>query len=174
MKYALVAIVGFLAGMTDGWRNWDTDSWFEEERNPENLLKMTSYIDDLEYTENGTNITINPDGSLTFKQSAESKDGNATLFEFAKLTLGAGTYTYTGSPDGTASTYKLIADYVFDEGGASIRINADNTGSRTFTLDEQTEVTFMLFIADDYVTEGSVTVYPTLAKGEEKIDFYLD
>lgn len=168
----LVAVlVGVLANVTGGFRNWDVSTWNEKERNPENLLKLTSYVDDREFLEDGTKIEIQPDGSITFTQSAESANGNATFFEFAKVTLNPGTYTYTGSPDGTSASYKLIADYVFDEGGAVRRVNADNTGSRTFTLNEKTEVSFKLFIADNYT--GSATVYPTLAKGEDAIDFYL-
>ena len=166
--------VGALANITDGWRNWDSETWFEEDRNPENLLKLTTYTSDLEYVDNGTNIVINPDGSLTFKQIKESANDEDTYFTFATVTLNAGTYTYTGSPKGTSSTYKLIADYVFDEGGATIRVNADNAGSCTFTLTERTEVTFKLFIADKFVSEKGVTVHPTLASGSEKIDFYLD
>lgn len=174
----LVAVlVGVLANVTGGFRNWDVKTWNEKERNPENLLKLTSYVDDREFLENGTKIEIQPDGSLTFTQPAESENGNSTFFEFATLTLNPGTYTYTGSPDGSVTTYKLIADYTHDgnEEIGSIpidrRVYSDNTGSRTFTLDEKTEVSFKLFIADNYT--GSATVYPTLAKGEDAIDFYL-
>ena len=175
----LVAVlVGVLANVTGGFRNWDVKTWNEKERNPENLLKLTSYVDDREFLEDGTKIEIQPDGSLVLTQPAESENGSPTYFEFAKLTLNPGTYTYTGSPDGTATTYKLIADYTHDKGGESgsipvdVRVNADNSGSRTFTLETKTEVSFKLFIADTFA--GSATVYPTLADGEKAIDFYLN
>ena len=167
------AVVGVLANLTGGFRNWDVKTWNEKERNPENLLKLTAYVDDREFTEDGTTIEIKADGSISFTQSADSENGSPTFFEFAKVTLNEGTYTYTGSPDGTSATYKLIADYTHgEEAPIEIRVNADNSGSRTFTLEDQTEVIFKLFIADTFT--GSATVHPTLAKGEKPIDFYLD
>lgn len=166
-------LVGVFANVTDGFRNWDTASWFEDERNPENLLKLKCYVDEREYTDDGLKIEIDPDGSITFAQSKDAADGESTLYAFATVTLNPGTYTYTGSPDGTSKTYKLVADYPLDENGTTVRVNADNSDECTFTLTERKEVTFSLFIHDEYVTEGT-TVHPTLSAGDEAIDFYLD
>ena len=166
-------LVGVFANVTDGFRNWDTDTWFEGERNPENLLKLTCYNEERVYNADGLNIEINADGSITFVQTEDAKDGEPVLYEFAKVTLNAGTYTYTGSPDGTSKTYKLVADYPLDDNGTTVRVNADNTDECTFTRHERTEVSFILFIADEYVTTGE-TVHPTLSLGDEAIDFYLD
>ena len=64
------AVVGVLANLTGGFRNWDVKTWNEKERNPENLLKLTAYVDDREFTEDGTTIEIKADGSISFTQSA--------------------------------------------------------------------------------------------------------
>ena len=165
-------VVGAFSYVTEGFRNWNTNEWLNGSRNAENLLKLKNYVEDRLYSDNGTNIEIQEDGAIYFEQKTADVDGVDTKFVFATVTLNPGTYTYTGSPEGTSSTYKLMAEHTGDD-GVTRSYYADNTGTRTFVLNERTEVTFYLLIVDSFATENTVAVYPTLASGEHPIDFYV-
>ncbi len=172
-------IVGFVSYLSQGFRDWDVQGWFtQDERNPDNLIALKYYdqmlVEKGLHTLRGGDFVVNTDGSISFTQSKKGTatvDG-ATTVEFTTLTLNPGTYTYTGAPKGSDTTYKLIATYTTPD-GVDVLVNADFVGN-TFYLNAQTEVTFSLVVADSFTSDEPVTVYPMLVVGDEAGEFYID
>ncbi len=178
---ATVLVCAVVAGASDS-----EFKLFERERNKENLL-LDTYEDFDKKTVGPLKFSIE-DGVVTMNgKIADSDDAEEVEYSLLKITLKAGTYTYTCFDDGlfnkpaTDKYYSMIR-YTDSEGAVHVvladfgDIETEIDGikvesSNTFALAEDTEVE--IFIC---VTRGTnlvnVKAYPVLVNGDEPVEFY--
>ena len=164
----LVAVLAstFLGVLSGGYSNWDVKTWFDKEPNPDNLIKVANYS--IESTEGsiGVDVKVNEKGVITLSGKATANFEE----DVATMTLNPGTYTLGGcnstvNKSGLKIVYKGIEHYA--------GIDNDKDGA-TFTITEEMgAVSATVYV---YVMEGEraplLPIKPTLAKGEEEINFY--
>ena len=154
----------FMAGF-----NYVQENFFEKDRNPDNLLTVEEYNDNLlEESDKGLKVKWNDDGSLVLSgKHSDDNIANAALysFEFATLTLDAGDYTLTvGNDDADKEEFGLKVTY----GDTTHYVGADK---QVIHLDEETAVTFSVFVKNNR-TMFWEKLMPTLVEGTEAGDFY--
>lgn len=149
--------IGFLSG---GFTNRDVKTWFEKDRNPDNLIDNKKYtVKDGATFGKGISLVVKDDGVIKFSGKATS-DNEFTL---TVLTLPAGTYTISGCASGV-DTWGLRAQY----GNEAYYAGTD---SDTFVLTAETDVSIIAYINTDQSGLGKV-IYPVLNSGEEPVSFY--
>lgn len=159
---ALVSLIGFL---TSGFTNKDASTWFDKDRNEDNLI-VAKYTDgETKATGVGINFTAKKNGELLI-------DGKATAdtsFELCTLELPAGTYTLSGAPAGSLQTYYIDASYT--NGSNTVQWYGDFSGKCTVTLTAKTTIKIVVRVMEG-CSVNNAKVTPTLVKGDKTGDFY--
>jgi hypothetical protein len=174
-----VLLVGVLGYFTKGFQDFD----FSKDINEDNLL----YGQYKNYTggNHPSGITAtNDDGVIVFngKIPDTSTAANAEL-TFATMTLKAGTYTYSCFEDPSMSTYYSYISWADAEGGKHIVFadfsesnitvsGATVEGYKTFTLTEDTEVSFHITVCPGAEMKN-VEALPCLVTGDVEGSFYV-
>ena len=176
---ASVAVSGFVAVRTDNYT--DLGALVTPSLNEDNILQIGengNYTVEagkiLARENNGLVVSVTDLGALKVNGDIESETGIFT-YEFATVTLPAGTYTLTSGKGGMRETATVknvwisVRNAVTEEG----LCNGDFGGAEmdgTFTLDAETQVEIVINI---YPNEyDGYTVYPVLVKGSEAGGFY--
>ena len=158
-------VLSFIGHITGGFQTPLKDATLRD-RNPDNLLTgKYGWTDDVYNVGDGYKLTASNDGTVTINGKYTGADGSVVVV-LEKVTLAAGTYTLSGTPNGGNQTYHLRASY------GSTTVTGDFGGAKgTFTLTSSTEVTISLVIYDDF-DFNYVKVRPVLVEGSTAGDFY--
>lgn len=174
-----VLLCGVLGYVTKGFQDFD----FGKDINEDNLLY--GQYKDYKGGNHPSGITVvNEDGVLVIngKIADTATAANAEL-TFATMTLKAGTYTYGCFEDPSMSTYYSHISWADAEGGKHIVFadfsksnitvsGATVEGYKTFTLAEDTEVSFHITVCPGTEMKN-VEALPCLVTGDVEGSFYI-
>lgn len=154
----LVVLLGFL---TQGFQQWSWDSMserFEAKRNPDNLIQI---VDLKSHRSDTSDIKVNVDelGVVKLNGTAEADED----FVYSTVSLPAGTYTFTGAPDGSRATYFLalkVGDTVY----------RSDLGT-PIVLDSTTQAQVVICVKEG-TSFNNVKIMPVLVVGDEAGAFY--
>ena len=149
--------------------NFAKENIFEKDINPDNLLTVEEYNDNLlEESDKGLKVNWKDDGSLVLSgKHSDDNIANSALysFEFATLTLDAGDYTLTtGNDDADKEEFGIKVTY----GDTTHYVGADK---QVIHLDEETAVTFSVFVKNNRFMAWE-KIMPILVEGTDAGDFY--
>lgn len=159
----ITMILSVLGSLSDGFQNWDTATWQLRDRNEDNLLSgnFTDYNKG-----DGITATAKNDGTIILDGEYKGSADNIVI-PVETLSLPKGTYTFTGAPNGSTSTYNLQLTY---NSGSDV-VYADFDGN-TFTIpDGGATVTVQIVVYPDCKI-NNVRIRPVLVEGSEAGDFY--
>jgi hypothetical protein len=163
---AAVLCCAVLGGLSSGFTNWDTESWFDKEANPDNLIKVENYLIQTEEGTQGIDIDVDEKGVIKLSGKATEDFEEAVV----TLNLTPGTYTLGGmnsqkGKSGLKIEYNGITHYA--------GIDSETEGE-TFTIseDEGTVTATVYVFVDDDKSAPLLPIKPTLAKGDEEISFW--
>jgi hypothetical protein len=160
---ALVMTCAAIGFASDGFTNKNVDEWVLRERNELNLL-------DGSFTEfkggDGIRATAKADGTITVNGTYKGNE-DFVVIPVQKVALESGTYTLSGTPNGTNQTYYLRAEY--NNGSGVTYAHADFAG--TFDITTGQEVTISIVVCKD-VEIRNLRIQPVLVAGSEIGDFY--
>ncbi len=174
-----VLVCGAIVSFTDN----DLAFW-EKPLNEKNLL-FESY-NDIGSVKDPNGITFsNRKGVITISgKIPNSSDAEDSVYSLTKVTLKAGTYTYTCFDNATLNTYYSYLKYT--SGGTTHAVYADfdnNSAtmpgatvekSNTFTISEATEVEVVIVVKAGTNFGVGVKAYPTLVDGKVAGEFYAE
>lgn len=130
----LVSVVGFA---TSGFTNGDPQSWFQKERNPDNLIDVKEYLlEDGRDDGKGIKVKVDDDGVIKLNGKATSENN----FRVAEVVLEPGTYTISG--------IKSCDGYALEVIGANNLHAKAGISSATFTLEQTETVTVSIYVAE--------------------------
>ena len=156
-----VFIATLIGTITNGFEDiFNPSEWNKKDVNTKNYIKAENYsIKSLSYTE-GIEVEVKDNG--TIHVSGTNKDSKTLEIEICKVTLPAGTYTFSSGVSSTAaSKYFLKAgDYYAD------------FNNNTFTLSQETELTVSLSILKG--EELNKTFAPVIVQGKDEGSFFVD
>lgn len=158
---ATVFLVSLIGNLTNGFEDlFNPSEWGAKELNPDNYIKADIYTIKDTSDPSGIDIKVNDNGLITAK--GENKLESDFTVDICKVTLPAGTYTFTSGVSGTsASKYYLKAgEYTAD------------FNNNTFVLSQETELTVSLVVrAGENI---NATFSPVIVSGEDEGSFYID
>ena len=158
---AAVFISTLIGTMTNGFEDvFNPEEWNRKDVNTDNFISKENYLIKTMSYPNGLEVTVKDNGLI--RVTGENKDSENAVIEICKVTLPAGTYTFTSGDSGTsASKYYLKAgDYYAD------------FNNNTFTLAEETELTVSISVLKG--EEVSATFSPVIVEGEKEGSFFID
>lgn len=164
----LVAVLccAVLGGLSSGFTNWDTETWFDKDPNPDNLIKVDNYLIKDEKGSQGIEVDVDEKGVIKLSGKATEDVEIAVV----TLNLAPGTYTLGGfnsqkGKSGLKIEYNGITHYAGID---------DETEGETFTIsaEEGTVAATVYVFVEDGERAPLFSIKPTLAKGEEEIGFY--
>ena len=158
----LAVFVSTIIGtLSNGYENIDDPaSWGQKDINPDNLIKVADYSINTQSLESGIDIVVDDDGRI--KVQGENKTTSDVTVEIVKVTVPAGTYTFTSGVSSTsASKYFLKANGYYAD-----------FNNNTFELASETTLTISLNVKAG--EELNVTFAPVLVAGDEAGTFYID
>lgn len=160
----LVAVfLSTMIGFATNGHDRNEDNWGITQVNKDNFFKSADYTIMTKNTGDGYNVTVSDKGEI--KVTGKNESGTLAKLEVQRLTLPAGTYTFTSGASGTSkSGYHM---YLTD-GTNTIYADFDQN---TFTVSAEASYTAYISIADE--CEISSTFKPVLVKGEEEGSFYV-
>lgn len=156
----IVAVVALIGGMALSLVN------NSRQRNDDNLIKVDDTYIQSQKTNYGLEVTVENDGTIKLKGNTSANEE----LPVQTLTLPAGTYTISGINKVDLSKMTLCAKW----GG---NVAHAGTGSETFTLENETEVTISIIIEAAEDGESTIAfenriIRPVLVEGEEPGEFY--
>lgn len=158
---ATILAVTLLGIFSTGFTDWNVSSWLDKEVNEENLIQVDDYLIKSKKLGNGLTIDVDEHGVIKVSGKA-SEDYTA---EVAVVTLQPGTYTVGGF---ASDTNKAALQVRLATG----EIAMSGVDGATFEVKEATSATVEIVIRKDTNFIVSSTFRPTLATGEEAIDFF--
>ena len=160
---AAVLLCSFVGFASDGFSEKDISKWVVRDRNELNLLSgdFTDY-------NNGDGITAKGKSDGTIILDGTYKGSSDTVkIPVETVTLEAGKYTISGTPNGTNQTYYL--ELMYDNSGSTAYAKADFDG--TFEITSGQQVTISIVVCKD-VELNNIKIQPVLVAGGEIGDFY--
>ena len=158
---ATILAVTLLGSLTTGFTDWNASSWFDKEVNEENLIKVDDYLLKSKKPGNGLEFKVDDYGVI----KVTGKASEEYVAEVTTLTLQADEYTiggYESNANSATLRVKLASGEIYVAG----------TESATFTVSQATTATVEIVIAKDVNFIVASTFCPTLAVGDEEIDFF--
>ena len=155
-----VFVATLIGTMTNGFEDtFNPEEWNKKDVNTDNLISKDSYLIRTQSYEQGLEVEVKDNGLI--KVTGENKDAETMQIDICKVTLPAGTYTFSSGVNGTsASKYYLKAgDYYAD------------FNNNTFTLTQETELTVSIFVLKG--EEVNCTFAPVIVPGEEEGSFFV-
>lgn len=157
-----VAILGIIAGVTDGFQNFEM-----RQVNEDNLINVDDYVSTLDgYKQDGIKVTVNDDGVIAV--TGENKTDTDVEIEVCSVTLKADEYTLSCEAKGIDDkTYYIKA---IDETNNKT-VTVDSSKGETFKL--ESEATYTIYIVVCAGEEIDTTFKPVLVDDDEAGSFYV-
>lgn len=147
----LVSVVGFA---TSGFTNGDPQTWFQKERNPDNLIDVKNYLlEDGRDDGKGIKVKVDDDGVIKLNGKATSENN----FRVAEVVLEPGTYTISGIKSCDGYALEVI-------GANNLHAKAGISGA-TFTIEQTETVTVNIYVAEGTRLVNK-TFQPCLVEGD--------
>ena len=157
----LIAVVcsSCLGWLTAGFQNFDVAQRFEKERNPDNLITISSVTLATTRHSSGIDVTVDEDGVVTL-------DGKVTediQLPYATVSLQPGEYILSGDEKGSAGTYYLsiVVGEQTIYGNLDGKFTVETAGSYTITINVEADTQLR-----------NVKLYPVINSGDSAVDFY--
>ncbi len=159
-----VAVVGIIAGVTDGFQDFEM-----REVNEDNLINVDNYVTTLEDKRtDGLKVKVNDDGVIAI--TGENETEADVEIEVCSVTLKADEYTLSCEAKGIDDkTYYLVARTGEGENAKEIVVDSDK--GETFKVEAETTYTIYIVVCEG--EEIDTTFKPVLVDDDEAGDFYV-
>ena len=156
-----VGLCAVFGAITKGFQDFDV-----REVNPDNLLKVESYVEGLDAErEDGLTVTVDDDGVI--KLSGKNKTEEAVQIVVQEVTLEVGKYTISSGSKNTDEETCFISVVNGEE-----TIIADTEKDSTFTITTN-DTTVTVYITVNAGETVDLTFKPVLVEGSEAGAFYV-
>lgn len=160
----IISALAFIGNVSHGFENLNPKDWEIQQVNEENLIKVENYTIEQGLYNPGTGISVDVKKDGTFIVDGEHGGSEDLNIEIGTVDLTAGTYTFKSGYKG-AGLYKAYLKLVTADGyktadfGQPVEIGTNTSAKLVLVICPEAELNNAKFA-------------PTLAEGNDAIDFY--
>lgn len=160
----IISALAFIGNVSHGFENLNPKDWEIQQVNEENLIKVENYTIEQGLYNPGTGITVDVKKDGTFIVDGEHGGSEDLNVKIGTVELTAGTYTFESGYK-HAGVYKAYLKLVTDSG--VVKADFDNP----VEISANTTAEIVLVICPE-AELNNARFAPTLAEGNDAIDFY--